>query len=96
MRTEFAARLYALSLGFYPRSLRSEFADEMTLVFEEQLAEAAGVLGVLRLWASVISDIFRVALPARMAPIVVPALAIAMALVWYVGVLGLIPLTRAR
>ena len=96
MRAELATRLYSRTLLLYPRSLRDEFADEMTLVFEEQLTDANGAIDTVRIWLSVVNDLFAVALPARFAPVAVPALAIATALVWFIGVLGLIPLAHSR
>ncbi len=96
MRGEFSKRLYSHSLAVYPRELREEFAGEMALVFEEQMADAVGALEVLQIWMGVVSDMILVALPARFAPMAVPAVAIVTALVWFIGVLGLIPLARMR
>lgn len=96
MPADIAVWLYTRSLALYPRSLRSEFAEEMTLVFEEQLADVTSSFDVLKIWATVVTDIFRVALPARFTPIAVPALAWLAALVWFIGVIGLMPLARSR
>lgn len=99
MRGNWSTRLFAWTLALYPRELRERFGGEMELVFEEQLAEACrdgGVLNAMRVWQSVLAELVTVALPNRLAPVAVPAIAVVMTLIWFIGLIGLIPLARAR
>jgi hypothetical protein len=78
--------------------LRARFGEEMELVFEEQMGSAwrdGGVPAAVQVWKSALTELATIALPSRLAPVAVPAIAIATAIVWFVGV-GLIPLARAR
>lgn len=93
MQRKRISALFQFVLRWYPRELRECFGEEMTLVFEEQLAEAqreGGVIGVARVVASVIREAVSVGLPNRLAPVAVPAIAVVTTLIWFVGVLGLI------
>ena len=99
MRDKACLWLFTLALAFYPRRLREQFGDEMQFVFEEQVRDArraAGFAGAVRVWICTTKEAWTVGLPQRLAPVVVPALAIATAAVWFIGVLGLIPLARAK
>jgi len=92
-------RLFRWTLALYPRELRERFADEMELVFEEMMADAwreGGLLAALRVWRSTLAELLTVAVPNRLAPVAVPALAIVTALVWFIGMIGLIPLAHGR
>ncbi len=92
-------RLFRWTLALYPREFRERFGDEMELVVEEMMTDAwreHGLLGALRIWISSIWELVTVVIPTRLEPVAVPALAVATALVWFIGMIGLIPLARAR
>ena len=92
-------RLFHWTLALYPRELRQRFGDEMELVHEEMLADAyraGGALGAVRVWTSALWELVTVAIPSRLETVAVPALAVVTALVWFIGMIGLIPLARAR
>jgi len=92
-------RLFRLTLALYPRELRERFGDEMELVFEELVADAwrdGGVIAALRVWAFTLKELMTVAVPNRLAPIAVPAIAVVTALVWFIGMIGLIQLAHGR
>ena len=94
-----SSRWFRLTLALYPRELRERFGDEMELVFDELLADArrdGGVLGVLHVWRFAISELITVAVPSRLGPVAVPLLAFVVALVWFIGVIGLMPLARSH
>jgi hypothetical protein len=61
MKQQFAwsSRIYSLLLGFYPRSFREDYAQEMLWCFED-MAHAAfkeyGAWGIARLWLRVLPD----------------------------------------
>ena len=91
--------LFRRTLTLYPRELRERFGDEMELVFEELMEDAwrmGGALGVARAWRYALAELVTVALPSRLAPAAVPAIAVLTALVYFVGMIGLIPLAHAR
>ena len=56
-------RYFRSLLKLYPREFRGDFGPEMEEVFRDQRQDAAqeGRTGVVRLWAQVVSDIFRLA-----------------------------------
>ncbi|HEX7123911.1 MAG TPA: ABC transporter permease, partial [Gemmatimonadaceae bacterium] len=61
-------RVYRVLLRAYPRDFRDEFGDAMVEFHRDRLAHArrtAGVPGVARVWARVVTDLLRNALPAR-------------------------------
>ena len=91
--------LFRRTLALYPRELRERFGDEMELVFEDLLADArreGGVAGVIRVWRFTLAELLTVAVPNRLAPVAVPAIAVVTALVWFIGMIGLIPLAHGR
>jgi hypothetical protein len=98
MPSSWSSRIFRMTLAFYPCELRSEFAGEMELVFQDQLADARrrGMAAVTRVWISTVNEVLTVALPDRLTPIAVPAIAVATTLLWFIGMIGLIPLARAR
>ena len=98
MPSSWSARIFRLVLAFYPRDLRSEFGQEMEFVFQEQLVDArrSGMAAVARVWISLATELGTVGLPNRLAPVAVPAIAVATTLLWFIGMIGLIPLARAR
>jgi hypothetical protein len=90
-------RLFNWTLALYPRGVREEFGEEMALVFAEQVADAErhdGIRGAARVWALAIKEVVTVALPNRLAPIAVPVIAAVASLIWFIGVLGLIPMAH--
>ena len=94
-----SSRWFRWTLALYPRELRERFGEEMELVLEEMLADAwreRALVGVLRVWASTLLELATVALPSRLAPVAVPALALVTALMWFIGMIGLIPIARAH
>ncbi len=94
-----SSRLFRWTLALYPREFRERFGDEMELLLEEMMADAwreHGLLGALRIWISSIWELVTVAIPTRLEPVAVPALAVATALVWFIGMIGLIPMARTR
>ena len=94
-----SSQLFRFTVGLYPPELRERFGDEMELVLEEMLRDAwrdSGFLGAMRVWRSALVELLTVALPSRLAPVAVPALAMATALVWFIGMIGLIPLAHGR
>jgi hypothetical protein len=57
-----SGRLYAMVLWLYPKSLRSEFGDEMREVFCEQMRDASdqrGWRGSLAVWRCVVCETAR-------------------------------------
>jgi putative ABC transport system permease protein len=61
-------RLYRALLHAYPRDFRDEFGDAMVEFHRDRLAHArreAGWQGIARVWAFVVTDLLRNALPAR-------------------------------
>ncbi len=85
-----------MTLSLYPRHLREQFGDEMALVFEEQLEDARGAVDAARVCLSAIKELWTVALPNRIAPVLVPTAAFVAALVYFVGMLGLIHVARGK
>jgi hypothetical protein len=70
--------LYQRLLYLYPRELREDFGDEMTLAFADDLEQAWGDArwaGVLQIWWYALSELVTVALPAQQSNryIMVPA-----------------------
>ena len=64
----FSERLYRLLLYAYPRSFRDEFGDAMIEFHRDRLAHARREAGLPRMagvWAQVVTDLLRNALPAR-------------------------------
>jgi hypothetical protein len=77
-----SSRLYRRLVALYPEDLRRDFADEMMLVFADDLAAArreAGLRGVLRVWRCCIGEFLRFALPGHASnpALRVPAIAVA-------------------
>lgn len=92
-------RLLRCTFALYPRELRERFGGEMELVLEEMLDDASrerGTVGALRVWASAVMELATVAIPSRLSPIAVPALAVVTALMWFIGMIGLLPIVRAH
>ena len=61
---ERSVRIYAALIKAYPASFRSEYADEMILVFRDLATDAwdrRGVCGLLALWLRVLVDLVRTA-----------------------------------
>ena len=56
-----AERVYSLLLRAYPRSFRSEYGREMTLIFRDQFR--SGNASLLGFWATIVWDIARSAPP---------------------------------
>jgi putative ABC transport system permease protein len=61
-------RVYRALLRVYPRDFRDEFGDAMVEFHRDRLAHARreGTLGVARVWARVLADVARNAVPARL------------------------------
>ena len=98
MPASWMVRLFGLTLALYPRALREEFGEEMTLVFEEQISDARhdGWFAVACVWKATVGELLSVAVPSRLAPIAAPAIAWITALVLFIGMIGLIPLARSH
>jgi len=67
-------RLYRVSLALYPAELRREFGEEMTDVFTQQLSDAwhgDHLWGALWVWQEALQELVCVALPSRVAPLLV-------------------------
>lgn len=97
MLDRLAAKLFALTLAIYPPELREQFGDEMEFVFAEQISAAwrdGGARAAAQVWATAVKEVATVAVPNRLAPVAVPAIAILASLLWFVGVLGLIHVAR--
>jgi len=60
--TSVADRAYRLLLRLYPREFRERFGGDMTDFFHDRriAARQQGTLGVARVWASAVADVFRV------------------------------------
>ena len=60
--TSVADRAYRLLLRLYPREFRERFGGDMTDFFHDRriAARQHGTLGVARVWASAVADVFRV------------------------------------
>jgi hypothetical protein len=59
MTMPFSSRIYSAILVLYPKTLRSQFGEEMVEVFSEQLRDArriGGRLGELQLWCCVAGE----------------------------------------
>lgn len=81
-------RAYAWLIFFYPSALRARFRNEMTHVFEQQLRDAwqaRGCRGVLRSWWTAIAELLRIALPARLEPLKIPAISLLLSFL-FIGV----------
>ena len=98
MPNSWSVRIFRMTLAFYPRDLRSEFGEEMEFVFAEQLVDARrnGIAAVVRVWMATLKELGTVGVPNRLAPVAVPAIAVATTLLWFIGMIGLIPLARGR
>lgn len=63
-------RIYSVLLSLYPAELRTDFGAEMTQVFLEDLEDSArtrGFFGAARVWRRSLTELLRIALPARAA-----------------------------
>ena len=50
-------RWYRLLIRLYPSSFRSEYGDEMTIIFDDRLQATEGVLAKLALWLAALWEV---------------------------------------
>jgi len=78
-----SAAAYGKLLILYPEELRREFAAEISLVFDEDVADAwreRGAVGVSQVWWCALCEVMRIALPSQFAnpDVAVPVIAFAL------------------
>jgi hypothetical protein len=86
-----ARRIYALLLHLYPPTFRRDYADELTLLFDDlrRAAAAQGAAALARLWLAVLLDLFVTVLGERRRTMPRPAWATVISLALFLPIVAL-------